>query len=173
MKMIVALCDENDGIGRDNALLWNIPQDMKRFAQLTKDCVVVMGHKTYLSIPEEKRPLKKRLNIVISNRYDDLQKENADSSNLIYCSVDMIQDILESVKDRFATCYYIGGQSIYEKFIDKVDVIHITRIHKYFECDRFFPSNYNSDFMIYERSQKIWSYREQCYYVFENWGRIK
>jgi dihydrofolate reductase len=173
MKMIVALCDCNNGIGKDNTLLWNIPQDLKRFAELTKDSVVVMGHNTFKSIPKHKRPLKNRHNIVISNNYETLQKDNAHHENLIFCALDQVQHILEGLKQRYVTCYFIGGQSIYEAFIDQVNVVHITRIYKDYECDRFFPQSYKNNFMMYESSQRIKSNNEDCYYVFENWGRIK
>ena len=173
MKMIVAFCDDNNGIGKDNKLLWEIPQDLKRFADLTKYSVVVMGHNTYKSIPQDKRPLKNRHNIVVSNDHERLQEENKQFENLTFCAMDKVEIVLEQLKEQYVTCYFIGGQSIYEEFIDKVDVLHITRIYKNYECDRFFPQSYKTNFMMYESSQQIFSNNEQCHYVFENWGRIK
>jgi len=63
---IIAAMDEERGIGRDNSLMWQIPEDMKRFRELTLEQTVVMGRKTFDSLPERFKPLPKRQSIVLT-----------------------------------------------------------------------------------------------------------
>ena len=72
----IAACDNKGGIGKDGILPWSIPNEMKYFQSKTKGHIVVMGRTTYFSIPEKHRPLKDRLNLVLTNDEELLKNEH-------------------------------------------------------------------------------------------------
>ena len=123
MITLIAACSKNRAIGKDNKLLWHLPNDLKRFKRLTTDKTVVMGRKTFESIG---KPLPNRKNIILTKN-KDLLIEGCD----VICSIselNLIEDIVIS-----------GGEQIYKLFIDLADIIELTLIDKYFEGDAFFP----------------------------------
>lgn len=132
MNMIVA-ADANWGIGYKGNLLIKIPEDTERFKNLTLGGTVIMGRKTFESLPD-KKPLKDRYNIVVSR---DLFY---DSKNEGITSVNNIDTIINFYKND-SSVFVIGGAEIYKAFIDIVDKIYVTRFHKEFEADTFFPVN--------------------------------
>lgn len=131
INIIVAIA-ENYAIGKNNDLLWHLGDDLKRFKKLTSNNVVMMGQKTYESLPV--RPLPKRTNIVISDDYD-----------VRYNGCEMAYGITEAME--FAKywsddteVFVMGGGSIYRQFFDMADKLYITKVHKSFEdADVFFP----------------------------------
>lgn len=127
ISMIVAVA-ENLAIGKNNDLLWHIPADLKRFKAITTGHTVVMGRKTYLSLP--RRPLPDRRNIVIS----DIIGENLPGCDLVYS----IEEALEhcSPDDE---CFIIGGASVYRQCLPFTQRLYLTKVHKEFEGDVFFP----------------------------------
>ena len=127
ISIIVAIA-ENNAIGKDNDLLWHISEDLKRFKKITKDHCVVMGKKTYFSLPV--RPLPNRTNIVIT----DIPDEKIDDCIMAYSIEDAIEK-MDSGKENFI----IGGGSIYRQFLPLADKLYITRVHKEFDADTFFP----------------------------------
>lgn len=129
MNIIVAI-DKNNGIGKDNDLLTHISEDMKFFKETTMGNVVIMGRKTLESFPN-KKPLKNRINIVISSN------ENLKIDGAIVVS--SIWDAIVEAKKYNKEVFVIGGASIYNQFIDLVDNLYVTRINKNFEADAFFP----------------------------------
>ena len=108
---------------KDNKLLWHLPSDLKRFKRLTTGKTVVMGRKTYESIG---KPLPNRKNIILTNN-KDLIIEGCETINSI-SELNLLEDIV-----------IIGGEQIYNLFIDYADVIELTLIDKDFEGDAFFP----------------------------------
>ncbi len=127
ISIIVAIA-ENYAIGKDNDLLWHISDDLKRFKQLTKNHFVVMGKRTYFSLPT--RPLPHRTNMVIT----DVAGEQIDSCLMAYSIEDAIEK-MDTEKENFI----IGGGSIYRQFMPFAQKLYITRVHKDFEADTFFP----------------------------------
>lgn len=128
ISMIVA-ADENNCIGAGNKLLWNLPDDMKHFRELTKGHPVIMGRKTHESIG---RVLPGRRNIVIS-RSNDLKIDGCDV-------VDSLESAIDSVKDDpTGEMFIIGGGEIYRQAIDRADRIYLTRVYGAFTGDTFFP----------------------------------
>lgn len=125
--IIIAAISENNVIGKDNKLPWHIPEDLKRFKELTKGNAVLMGRKTYESIG---KPLPKRTNIVLSSNKDYTPQGVITARNL--------DDALEQCK-QYKTTYIIGGQKVYEQTIDIADKLEITHVHKTIEGDAFFP----------------------------------
>jgi dihydrofolate reductase len=127
ISIIVAVSDDY-GIGKDNKLLWRIPDDMKRFKNLTYGQSVIMGKKTWESLP--KKPLPGRKNIVLTD--DPL--ECIDNIITAYS----IEDAIEKCgKDD--EIFIIGGGSIYRQFMSLADRLYITHIHKKAPADIFFP----------------------------------
>jgi dihydrofolate reductase len=118
MEILVA-CNTDGIIGCNNNLPWYLPEDMKRFRELTVNNVVIMGRKTFESMG--RKPLKDRVNIIITNQ----NYENKE--NLIFCNMDNIYKILENYKNM--KHYVIGGSDIYKLFYDKCNVINMTIVY--------------------------------------------
>ena len=128
MISIIVAVSEDYGIGKNNELLWHIPDDLRRFKNLTYGQCVIMGKKTWESLP--KRPLPGRRNIVLT----DDPKENIPLSITAYSVEDALN---KCVKDE--EVYIIGGGSIYRQFIPLADRLYVTHIHKKTPADTFFP----------------------------------
>lgn len=129
ISMIAAVA-KNLAIGKDNKLLWHIPEDLKRFKELTKGHAVVMGNKTFESLG---RPLPQRTNIVIAK--DENYK--ADGCVVVHSLDDAIEAAKKSESDEI---FIIGGGSIYAQFLPRADKLYITKVDKEFDGDVFFPA---------------------------------
>lgn len=128
MIKIIACIDEVNALGKNNDLIYHLPNDMKRFKELTTNNIVVMGFNTYLSLPHGALP--NRENYVIINK--DAELDNVTILN----SIDEIKNIETKGKD----IYIIGGASIYLQCVDMCDELDITLVHnKCEEADVFFP----------------------------------
>ena len=125
---IIAAVAENYAIGKDNDLLCHLPGDLKRFKQITSGNTVIMGRKTFLSLPNGALP--NRRNIVISR-----------SQNLNFKNVEIVASIEEAIKicDADKENFIIGGGEIYKQFLPFVNKIYLTKIHAVFDGDTFFP----------------------------------
>ena len=126
ITMIVAVA-ENGAIGKDNNLLWHISGDLKRFKAITTGHSIIMGRKTYLSFP--KRPLPDRKNIILTtgdNSYEGACTAKNIEQALALCDSDEI--------------FIIGGESIYRQFLPYTTKIYLTRVHRTYEADTFFPT---------------------------------
>lgn len=160
LSLIVAVA-ENGAIGAKNALLWDLPRDMKHFRETTQGHAVIMGQRTYESIG---RPLPKRLNIVVSN-VPDLK---IDGCTVVGSPERAIEVARESGETE---AFVIGGGMIYAQMLPLVDRVYFTRVHVAPEADSFFPlfptpewkevsreshpadqeNAYAVDFFVYER----------------------
>ena len=130
---IIAAIAENNAIGKDNKLLWHISNDLKRFKRITTGHTVVMGKKTFESLPGG--PLTDRKNIVIS----DSRSDKFDGCVMAY-SIDDALSKCDDGKENFI----IGGGSIYSQFLKYATKLYITRVHKSFDADTYFPElNYD------------------------------
>jgi len=127
ISIIVAIA-ENNAIGKDNDLLWHISEDLKYFKRITLGSPIIMGRKTWESLPF--KPLPKRENIVISNN-KDYKLDNA----TVFHS---LEEAVQYVK-KFENCFIIGGGMIYNTILPFCDKLYITKVHKSFEADTFFP----------------------------------
>lgn len=123
--------DKNWGIGKDGALLFRIPEDMRHFRRMTTGKVVVMGRKTFESLPGG-RPLAGRTNIVLST-----DKAFSPAGATVCRS---LRELKEELK-RFGTddVFVIGGQRVYEALLDYCRFAYITRYDRAFEADRRLP----------------------------------
>jgi dihydrofolate reductase len=128
MISIIAAISEDCGIGSNNDLLWSIPEDLKRFKRLTWGKTVIMGRKTWESLP--RRPLPGRKNIVIT----DVQGETILNAITAY-----------SIEDSLSKCagdediFIIGGGSIYRQFMPLAGRLYITHVHRSVPADIYFP----------------------------------
>jgi len=159
---IISAIGENNEIGKNNELLWYIKDDLVRFKRLTHNNVIIMGQKTYESLPI--KPLPKRTNIVITNDYDISYKDCI----MAYS----IEDSLTKAEywSNSDEVFVIGGGSIYEQFMEISQKLYITKVHHKFDADTYFPhidkeqwdlisvdkryenmiNEYDFSFMIYE-----------------------
>ena len=145
LKLIVATCQDN-GIGKDNNLPWRLKSELAYFARLTKTTrdfskqnAVLMGRRTWQSIPARVRPLRNRLNIVLTSQP---QAEISDSPDVLVCkSFPEALQLVDSLSDKLESCWVIGGSSVYEEAMRNIRLerLYITRILKDFDCDTFLP----------------------------------
>ncbi len=127
ISIIVAIAS-NYAIGKDNDLLWHISRDLKRFKEITKDHYIVMGKRTYYSLPI--RPLPHRTSLIIT----DVANEEIDNCLMAYSIEDAVNKMDTSNEN-----FVIGGGSIYKQFMPIANKLYITRVHKDYEADTFFP----------------------------------
>ncbi len=140
MYNIIVACDLEDGIGKDNKLPWNFPEDLKRFSQLTRgkgNNAIVMGKNTWESLP--KKPLPKRDNLILSSTLDLEMGEPKNNYVKTFRDIMSLDKFCE--KQKYDTVWIIGGSNVYEQFLEHVRLkqIYLTRIHKKYDCDTRFP----------------------------------
>jgi dihydrofolate reductase len=140
ISIIVAIA-QNYAIGKDNQLLWHLSEDLKRFKRITNGSIIIMGRNTYLSLP--KRPLPNRINVVISDVPDDYF-EGAETVG----SIEQALEYCSAEKESFI----IGGGSIYRQFMPLATKLYITKVHKDFEADTFFPDIDDEEWELVEES---------------------
>lgn len=177
IKLIVAH-DINLGIGCENKLVWDIPEDMKHFKNETMNKIVVMGSKTYYSIG---KPLPSRVNAVLSSKkYLNKEFENnmlglpnsvpkVVDGNLTY--PDIYKNKIFHSKDELLDYYkdedeiiVIGGESVYKEFLDVADELVVTVVLHMFKVDTYFPF-YIDKFKEVERSEIMHSKTGYEYFV--------
>ena len=129
MNMIVA-ADKNWAIGKDNSLLVVIPADQKTFRNMTLGHPVVMGRKTFESLPGG-LPLDLRKNIVLTTNPEFHPKG--------VTVVHSLKELFEELGEEKDEAFVMGGQSIYEQLLPYCDVVHVTRIDQAYEADTYFP----------------------------------
>lgn len=143
MKMIAAVAADG-GIGKGGELLFAIPEDLKRFRQLTSGNTVVMGKNTLISLPGS-RGLKNRRNIVLTHSGTDADNVEAASS----------AEELMKMLNADETVFVIGGASLYESLMPLCDTLYITHIDKTFDADRFFPAISEKEWEVSEESENF------------------
>ena len=128
LSLIVAI-SENNAIGKAGDLLCHLPNDLKHFKEITTGATVVMGKKTFFSLP--RRPLPNRRNIVLTR-----------DVSFVYDNTEVAHSIqeLEQMVQTDNRVFIIGGGDVYKQFMPLVDELHITHIHHTWEdADTFFP----------------------------------
>lgn len=131
----IAAMSENRVIGRQNRLPWHIPEDLKRFAQLTQGGVVVMGRKTFESLPDGARPLPNRKNIVLSS---SLKLPLSEEVSTVSCW----EEALEMCGDEDRPIWIIGGGTVFEQSVSWWQELHLTIVHQTITLEEdlvFFP----------------------------------
>ena len=127
---------ENNAIGKDNQLLWHLPNDLRFFKRTTSGHPIVMGRKTFESVG---KPLPNRRNIVVT-RQSDYAVEGADV-------VHSIQEALSLCADN-AEVFIVGGAEIYRQALPILGRIYITRVHTEVAGDTFFPDIDEQDWVL-------------------------
>jgi len=127
MIIMIAAAAENNALGKNNDLLWHLPDDFKRFKQLTTGHYIIMGRKTFESFP---KPLPNRTHVIIT-RQKDYHPEDC-------IVVDTIEKALAAVPKE-EDAFIIGGGEIYNLGMDYTDKIELTKVHHSFDADTFFP----------------------------------
>lgn len=161
MIIMIAAVAENNALGKNNNLLWHLPNDFKRFKEITSGHYIIMGRKTFESFP---KPLPNRTHIIIS-RQKDFSKEG--------CIV--VQDL----ENALAVCpknediFVIGGGEIYKQFLPFADQLDITRVHNSFDADVYFPE---IDLEIWQLTSDIFNQKDEKHlfdYSFQTFVRKK
>lgn len=127
MILLIAAAAENNALGKDNQLVWHLPDDFKRFKQLTSGHHIIMGRKTFESFP---KPLPNRTHVVITR-----QKDYAPEGCIVVHSMEKAVEICPKNE----VVYIIGGGEIYALGMPFANKIELTRVHDTFVADAFFP----------------------------------
>ena len=130
MLSLIAAVARNRVIGKDNRLLWHLPEDMKHFREVTRGKPVIMGRKTWESLPEKFRPLPGRHNIVITRN----PNYNAPGATLADSLESAIR--LAGIEDEL---FVIGGETLYRQALPLAHRLYLTEIDRDYEGDAFFP----------------------------------
>lgn len=131
MISLIAAVADNNCIGKNNQLPWYLPEDLKHFRKLTTGKVVVMGRKTWESIPAERKPLPQRVNVVIT------RQENFP----VPAEVEVYGELNAALSaHRNDDVWIIGGAELYRQTLPLADRLFITRVHQAVDGDVFFPS---------------------------------
>tara|TARA_B110000211_G_scaffold233510_1_gene299951 strand:- start:1397 stop:2296 length:900 start_codon:yes stop_codon:yes gene_type:complete len=191
VNFIVAT-DKKLGIGKDNNIPWYISEELKYFKNLTNSNIVIMGSKTFFSIPSQFRPLKNRLNLVLTNNkellknnhtYTNLKFFNFKTDNKTYLKISNNDDFfkLTTIYNlvnsnpvyKNKEIFIIGGQKIYELFFElfekttyfelQFNKIYLTYLDKDYKCDTFFPK-LSSDFKLINYSEKHYNKDENVFF---------
>ena len=166
MNIIVAV-DKNWAIGYQNKLLNSIPEDMKFFRETTTGKVVVMGRKTLESFPNG-RPLKNRINIVITS-----QKDYQVPGAIVLHSVEEALDYVKQYNSD--DIYVIGGASIYEQMLPYCDVAHVTVMDYAYQADTWFPDLDKMDEFVVaaDSEEKTYFDLEYCFKMYVRKSKLK
>lgn len=123
---------ENGIIGKGGVMPWHLPEDLAHFKELTHGRPVIMGRKTWDSLPERFRPLPGRINIVVT-RQEVWQDEGAKPAT-------SLQDALDIAAQTADTVWIMGGAQIYEQALPLAQRVEVTQIHQVFEGDVYAPT---------------------------------
>ncbi|CAM2836008.1 dihydrofolate reductase [Flavobacterium frigoris] len=159
MIIMIAAASENNALGKNNELVWHLPNDFKRFKSLTSGHHIIMGRKTFESFP---KPLPNRTHIVISR-----QENYAPQGCIVVKSMAKAIEICplgESV-------YIIGGGEIYNLGLPFSDKIELTRVHHNFEADAFFPEINPQDWEIVNSEFQPKDDKHQFDYTYQTYVR--
>ena len=155
MEAIYAI-DLKNGLSKYGIIPWNSKKDLKFFADKTKYNVVIMGKNTYFSLPDNVRPLKNRLNIVLTSKPEEFLEFKNGIENVIFTNNDEIYNIIIGYRDKYIEKYpflsndfkifFIGGKKIYEQFIPLCKKVWVTQIKKDYACDLIMNIDYSKQF---------------------------
>ena len=161
MVIIIAAVAENNALGKNNDLLWHLPNDFKRFKEITSGHHIIMGRKTFESFP---KPLPNRTHVIIT-RQKDFMYENC----IIVQNLEKAISICPKEED----LYVIGGGEIYQQSISFADQLDITRVHHSFDADVYFPA---IDPKIWELATETFHSKDERHlfdYTFQTFVRKK
>ena len=159
---IIVAAAENDAIGKNNDLIWNLPDDLKRFKRLTSGHCIIMGRKTFDSFPGL---LPNRKHIVISKKSDSYFPEEV-------IIVNNFEDALKATNED-ENPYVIGGGQIYNLAMKYCDIIELTRVHEKFEADTFFPKINENEWKLINEEKHEKDERHKYSFTYKTYLKIK
>jgi dihydrofolate reductase len=157
MITLIAAAAENNALGKDNDLLWHLPEDFKRFKQITSGHYIIMGRKTFESFP---KPLPNRTHIIITR-----QEEYLVEGCLVVHSLEEALEIAPQNEEVFI----IGGAQIYEQALPFADKIDLTRVHIELDADAFFPEFNTSEWNLVFSEKHFKDEKHQYDFTFETY----
>lgn len=157
MITLIAAAAENNALGKDNDLLWHLPEDFKRFKQITSGHYIIMGRKTFESFP---KPLPNRTHIIITR-----QKEYLADGCLV---VHSLEEALE-ISPQNEEVFIIGGAQIYKQALPFADKIDLTRVHIELDADAFFPEFNTSEWNLVFSEKHVKDEKHQYDFTFETY----
>ena len=160
ISLIVAAA-ENNSIGKDNRLLWHLPNDLKFFKNMTWGMPVIMGRKTFESV---NKPLPGRFNIVITGQ--------AGWSAPGVIAVASMEAALQAARDtNCKEVFIIGGGEIYKQTMAMAEHVYLTRVHEIFEGDTFFPALDSEQWQLVSEHKFIADDKHAFAYSFQTWDK--
>ena len=160
LSLIVAIA-ENGAIGKDNALLWHLSADLKRFKALTTGHAVVMGRKTFDSLP--RKPLPNRRNIVLTHS-SDFCPEGVE----VVHSVDELLSLTRGEEE----CFLMGGASLYALLLPHAERLYLTFVHRaYPDADAFFPHIDLNDYQLLQQTEVVTDEKSGIAYHYADYQR--
>ncbi len=160
ISLVVAISN-NYAIGKDNQLMWSLPNDMKHFKNITWALPVVMGRKTFEGL---KKPLPGRKNIVLSTK-KNLTIEGAIVTNSLADVAFLVKEM--DVKEMMV----IGGGEIFELYFPKANKIFLTRVNTAMEGDTYFPEINDKEWTLTSKVENLADEKHAFDYSFEIWER--
>ena len=162
MLSIIVAKAKNNIIGKDNKIIWHLPEDLKHFKNITTGHTIIMGRKTFESLG---RVLPNRKHIIFSNNPSfNVNEENVK----VVHSLLEIQDLIEGKEEAFV----IGGAMIYNFLMPYVKKMYVTEIDKEFEGDTFFPKIDDNIWKETSREKGIKDEKNNLDYFFVTYERI-
>ena len=163
MLSIIVAKAKNNIIGKNNKIIWHLPEDLKHFKKLTTGHTIVMGRKTFESLG---KPLVNRKHIIFSQNPDF--KVDDEKVKVVHSLLE-IQDLIEGKEEVFV----IGGAMIYNFLMPYVNKMYVTEIEKDFDGDTFFPSINSEIWKETSRAKGIKDENNNLDYYFVTYERIK
>lgn len=146
---IIACVNEKLTLGNEGNLIYHIGNDMKNFKRMTTNNVVIMGRKTFESLPNQE-PLPNRVNIIVTSNKEYCIDSNYENVFIVHSIEDAINlcDAFYSDKD----CFVIGGATLYQQFIEKdlVDTLYLTEVNDDADGDTYFPNVLDNWYLFYQ-----------------------
>jgi len=160
MIVMIAAVAENNALGKNNELVWHLPNDFKRFKSLTTGHHIIMGRKTFESF---QKPLPNRTHVVITR-----QKDYAPEGCIV---VDSIEKAIVACPEN-ETLFIIGGGEIYNLGLPFADQLEITRVHHSFEADAFFPEINVNEWKIIQTEFNAADDKHQFDYTYQTFVKL-
>lgn len=160
LSIIVAIAN-NNVIGKDNKLIWHLPEDLKRFKNLTTGHTIIMGRKTFESLG---RVLPNRKHVILCNDATlDINDENVE----VLPDINLLDKYIQSEEENFV----IGGATIYKLLMPYANKMYITKINKDFEGDVYFPKIKEDEWQVVSKEQGLKNEANPYDYEYVNYVR--
>ncbi len=159
MISLIVAASENNVIGKNNQLLWHLPNDLKFFKNTTWGMPVIMGRKTFESV---NKPLPGRINIVITRQTDW-------KTDGVIVAADLNDALKKAAETNCKEFFIIGGGEIYQQAYEKAEKIYLTKVHTHFEGDTFFPAMDKSKWKLVSCQEFTADEKHAFAYSFQTW----